>query len=163
MRPMDPNAEAFAARGKTWDICLVCRSAYALDHLVIVKPVPICRSCAAEREAAGGIPVSELERVTAVLLPDVAATTGRAHDRLIGEAALRRWLCTNEPGWEYVEGVAEDVQQDFHDLRLDTTWPTCPHHANHPLWLEDGWWCCNALNERVARLGQLAQSTRREV
>ena len=40
---------------------------------------------------------------------------------------------------------------------VDTTWPTCPHHPNHPLWHSDGWWRCERITEPVARLGELSK------
>ena len=33
--------------------------------------------------------------------------------------------------------VAEEVQQWLHDTFLDPTWPACPEHRRHPLWLSD--------------------------
>jgi hypothetical protein len=42
----------------------------------------------------------------------------------------------------YVEKVVEDVQQRLHDEFIDTTWPACPEHPNHPLDFTDGAWRC---------------------
>jgi hypothetical protein len=33
-----------------------------------------------------------------------------------------------------VEAV-EDLEQRLHDTFVDTTWPACPRHRQHPLWL----------------------------
>ena len=54
------------------------------------------------------------------------------------------------------ERLVEDVQQDFHDLFVDVTWPACPRHPNHPLWYRDGAWWCETDGVAVARLGELA-------
>lgn len=47
------------------------------------------------------------------------------------------------------------MQQEFHDTFVDTTWPHCPAHPNHPLWLEDGAWRCSELGKPAAKLGDL--------
>lgn len=55
--------------------------------------------------------------------------------------------------------VAEEVQQWLHDTFLDTTWPACPEHGTHPLWLEgesEPAWTCPATGRRFSALGQLA-------
>jgi hypothetical protein len=55
--------------------------------------------------------------------------------------------------------VAEEVQQWLHDTFLDTTWPACPEHGSHPLWLEDESepaWTCPATRRRFSALGQLS-------
>ena len=36
----------------------------------------------------------------------------------------------------YVLVVAEQVQQWLHDTHQHTTWPPCPRHPRHPLWLD---------------------------
>lgn len=35
----------------------------------------------------------------------------------------------------FVARVLEETQQWLHDTFVDTTWPRCPEHGNHPLWL----------------------------
>src|SRR5262245_22627679 len=55
----------------------------------------------------------------------------------------------------YIDKVVEEVQQEIHDLFIDTTWPTCPFHPNHPLWLGNGYWVCAQNGVRVAPLGGL--------
>jgi hypothetical protein len=45
-----------------------------------------------------------------------------------------------------VEAV-EDLRQRLHDTFVDTTWPACPRHRQHPLWLGEHdrggtAWCC---------------------
>lgn len=59
---------------------------------------------------------------------------------------------------EYLAKVAEEIQQEFHDGFVDITWPKCPLHQRHPLWLHDGYWTCEQLGVRLARLGELRAS-----
>jgi len=61
-----------------------------------------------------------------------------------------------DPVAAYVDGVVDDVQQYFHAALVDTTWPACPHHPNHPLWFSDGWWRCERIEQPIVRLGSLA-------
>ena len=58
--------------------------------------------------------------------------------------------------------LAEDVQQQFHDDRVDTTWPPCPTHPHHPLRLSDrlpALWTCLATGGALCALGDLASVT----
>jgi hypothetical protein len=58
----------------------------------------------------------------------------------------------------YDREVVDQFQQSVHDQHLDTTWPACPRHPNHPLWYgEDSQsWCCPLDGAAVAPLGGLA-------
>lgn len=29
-----------------------------------------------------------------------------------------------------------NLQQDLHDTFVDTSWPTCPEHGLHPMWVD---------------------------
>jgi hypothetical protein len=93
-----------------------------------------------------------------LLRTDVDVTVGRGHDETIGEAivaaAARRRLYVGDPA-RYVDEVVNDVQQHIHDTFVDTTWPACPYHPNHPLWFSDGWWRCERITDPVAGLGEL--------
>ena len=53
--------------------------------------------------------------------------------------------------------VVDDFQQLVHDENLDTTWPACPRHPNHPLNYERAVdsWCCPLNGAAMARLGEL--------
>ena len=100
-------------------------------------------------------------RVVALVLHDVQVTLGAGQeDAVKREAAMRREFF-NDPGSisvnlaEYLTNVAEKVQQYFHDCFVDSTWPECPFHRRHPLWLHDGNWVCEQLHTRIARLGDL--------
>lgn len=100
------------------------------------------------------MPVSALdeETVTRLLMKDVAATLGSSHrDHIRSTASDHRRLADHYG--DFVDRVVNDVQQFFHDTRIDTTWPACPSHSNHPMWFEAGWW--RADGEPVAPLGGL--------
>ena len=61
---------------------------------------------------------------------------------------------------DLVVQAAEDVQQLLHDTVVDTTWPACPRHRRHPLWLgEDDAgglaWRCPRDDAAIAPLGAL--------
>ena len=92
-----------------------------------------------------------LGRATGALKSDVAATLGAGLEADVDHFA--------EHGRSFVEDDAftqwlvDEVQQHFHDTFVDTTWPTCPRHPNHPLWFRDDCWWCG--EERIAKFGQL--------
>lgn len=96
-----------------------------------------------------------------MLAHDVLATLGGGHEEFIrNEASMYREMVNSPDAGEfdldgYICGVVEHVQQSFHDDFLDTTWPECPTHSRHPLWLHDGYWVCEQSLVRVARIGEL--------
>jgi hypothetical protein len=92
--------------------------------------------------------------VVARLSRDVATTIGAGHEARIRRAAAHVRPFRNEVD-TYIAKVVEDVQQEFHDLFIDTSWPACPLHHRHPLWLRDGQWTCAESRVPVAPLGQL--------
>jgi hypothetical protein len=51
------------------------------------------------------------------------------------------------------------VQQYFHDVYISPTWPDCPRHLNHPMWVGshiDGLhWCCERDGDEIAKVGEL--------
>ena len=89
-----------------------------------------------------------------LLTQDVASTTGPGFENFVVESASRHRLFIDDVV-EYQQRVIDDVQQRFHDEFVDTTWPTCPRHPNHPLWCSGGWWRCAKTGEAVAALGAL--------
>lgn len=106
--------------------------------------------------------VSEAEEQRAVQLiaADVAATLGSEHeDEIRRQAALVRTWWYDRPS--YVARVAEGVQQYLHDCFIDITWPQCPRHPNHPLWLHDGMWQCERDGVAISPLGGLGEVTAR--
>ena len=92
-------------------------------------------------------------QVVRKLIDDLRATIGAGYDHYAVNNAgrLRR---TYDDVDSYVDRVVSDTQQDLHDDYIDTVWPKCPRHS-HPLWLHDGWWCCERDGWRVAALGEL--------
>jgi hypothetical protein len=140
-------------------LCALCGGFFCSDHLVVKKGVATCESCAVEREqreASGRVSGEDEARVVSLLRADVQATIGPGHDEAIIEAAARRRLYADVPA-QYVGDVVDDVQQYFHDAFVDTTWPACPDHPNHPLWFSDGWWHCERIADPVAPLGGLSK------
>jgi len=97
---------------------------------------------------------ADQQRIVELLLADLHATIGSGHDQLVLQNAspLREFI--DEPG-QYIERVVEGTQQDIHDLFIDTTWPQCPRHHRHPLWLHAGSWWCEKDGIRVATVGGL--------
>lgn len=93
-------------------------------------------------------------RVVRLLNQDVAATIGPGYEGSIRYAAANVRSFRDDPD-DYVDKVVEDVQQEFHDLFVDTTWPACPFHPNHPLWLHNKQWVCGQTQTPVAPLGGL--------
>lgn len=110
-------------------------------------------------------------QATSLLANDLVATLGWS--RVVAEEFAGReaeaqgdpcfwWMWDELPADRY-EGymlrVAEEVQQHLHDTFTDTSWPPCPMHPNHPLWLEEEdvplVWRCPKSGAGVAPLGQL--------
>jgi hypothetical protein len=90
--------------------------------------------------------------VIALLERDVEATLGHGHGDVIRKETQNSRKYVTDPAY-YVDKVVEDVQQYFHDCRIDITWPACPRHPNHPMWFENGMWTADG--KPVAKLGEL--------
>ena len=75
--------------------------------------------------------ISELARQLAMLEQDIAGTIGDSYRHEVGSVAENARGFASAEG--FLERVVEDVQQIFMDAFVDTTWPSCPHHPNHPL------------------------------
>lgn len=141
-----------------WGLCALCGGLFCSEHLLAKKGVATCESCAVDRErreASSGVSEADEERGVALLRADVEATIGPGHNEAIVEAAARGRLHAGDPSG-YIDKLVEDVQQYFHDTFVDTAWPSCPNHPNHPLWFSDGWWRCERVEEPIARLGTLS-------
>ena len=102
------------------------------------------------------MPVSESDRarIVRLLLLDVEATIGPDYETVVLDNAMNVASFTDDPV-RYRDKVLEDVQQHFHDSFVDVTWPTCPRHSNHPLWLRGDSWYCAQDDEAIAELGEL--------
>ena len=100
-------------------------------------------------------------RAAELLTRDVLSTLGPAHRGVVAERAASLQEFWPEEADEALDAslveyrLAEEVQEHFHDLYIDTTWPACPRHPNHPLWCEDGAWWCARDRLAIARLGAL--------
>jgi hypothetical protein len=100
------------------------------------------------------ISVQDAAKVAALLAQDVVSTLGPRHVPIVTAAANNHRQFVGDYDL-YVDSVVAGVQQDVHCGFIDTTWPLCPRHPNHPLWLHDGSWCCEQDGVAVARLGEL--------
>lgn len=85
---------------------------------------------------------------------DVESTLGARYTDAVDTHA-RRLLPFDWPAHAFADRLTEDVQQEIHGTFIDTTWPHCPAHPNHPLWLDDGVWRCNASGKAFAAFGDL--------
>jgi hypothetical protein len=111
------------------------------------------------------MPVSdnELEQAVALIARDLAATLGwrpRQAMAFAEQAAVVSADWWDRPG-DYALHLAEDVQQQLHDTFVDTTWPACPLHQRHPLWLEHDRvvWRCTQTGRVIAPLGSLSATS----
>ena len=89
-----------------------------------------------------------------LLKRDVSSTVGPKYERLVDRNASRLLPFQSSDNL-FASKVVEDVQQELHDTFVDTTWPHCPAHPNHPLWFEDEAWRCTSGGAFVAALGDL--------
>src|SRR5205809_299404 len=85
---------------------------------------------------------------------DLRATGHASHVAMV-DAAARNVAELDMATEDVLEKVVSDVQQRMHDEFVDTTWPRCPLHANHPLWYEGGAWRCPSTKAARAELGEL--------
>ena len=92
------------------------------------------------------------DRVVELLGRDVTATLGAMHLDAVRSAAGSLRQFTDDPA-RYVDRVVEDFQQYVHDCFIDTSWPACPVHPNHPMWFQGGWWVADG--HPIAKLGEL--------
>lgn len=122
-------------------------------------------------------PSFDADRVPRLLEQDVARTLGghhlemvRVHVANVHMLALA-WMKPDEDGnatsvahaqASFDQKVVDDVQQAFHDTWVDTTWPSCPRHPNHPLSFHDDAWWCEADNMPIAKLGELGASHQKD-
>ena len=98
------------------------------------------------------------EDVIDLIAPDLVATLGWTVDQAREVVATAGSVYEQDPELMAFQ-VAEKVQQWLHDSFLDTSWPPCPSHRNHPLWLAEEpsfTWHCPRDAIAVAPLGQLS-------
>jgi hypothetical protein len=92
-----------------------------------------------------------------LIAPDLVATLGWTVDQARQVVATAGTVYEQDPEFVAFQ-VAEEVQQWLHDSFLDTSWPPCPSHRHHPLWLAEEppfTWHCPRDATAVAPLGQL--------
>lgn len=97
------------------------------------------------------------DEVLRPVVADLTATLGWSREQ--AEEFVLRNACSYGPEVPRVVLVAESVQQDLHDDRVDTSWPACPEHPSHPLWLSGtlpAIWACPSTGKPVCALGELA-------
>ena len=142
-------------------VCIICSNLFCRRHLVIRNSVANCAACEdvrQRRETNGPITQADADRVIRLLQHDLAETVGPGHDGVVAEAVARIRLFSDDPA-DFQQRVVDDVQQHLHDTHVDTSWPACPEHANHPLWYSDGWWQCERSGRRAAPFGELPGRT----
>jgi hypothetical protein len=105
------------------------------------------------------VDAAHVEVTTAALLADVKAVFGKdaAAEWVVEANAVAILEFVDEDDW-FTLKLVDDVQQFFHDRFIDTTWPACPEHANHPLELTVGppiAWRCPRSNRPLCALGEL--------
>lgn len=141
-------------------VCVICFQVFCSRHVFIRDGVANCAACEEtrrRREQQGPISQEAAHRVARLLERDLAETIGPGHESAVEEAVTRIRLFADDPT-EFEQRVVDDVQQRLHDTFVDTSWPACPEHPNHPLWYSDGWWICERSGRRAAPLGGLRRA-----
>ena len=140
----------------TWGgFCIVCHQVFCRRHVLIRHGVSNCAACdVARRSREDLISEADADRVLRLLVHDLVDTIGRGQEPVVEEAVARIRIFTDDPA-DFEQRVVNDVQQCLHDAFVDTSWPACPEHPNHPLWYSEGWWRCERSGTRVAPLGEL--------
>ncbi len=102
-------------------------------------------------------------RIAEALLHDIAATLAPAHASALASEVqqhaidlARQYDWTQRERGAFAAELVDDVQQRIHDEFLDVSWPRCPLHPHHPLWLDAGQWRCTRDNVCIAALGALS-------
>jgi hypothetical protein len=100
-----------------------------------------------------------MEEARAAVLRDLE---GRHEDVVDACVTERRWWLEQWPdGEQYLTCLlAQDVQEGLQPL--DPTWPLCPEHRDHRLYVEpdlgtDPFWVCEVSGLPVAAVGSLRQ------
>jgi len=103
-----------------------------------------------------------MDAVVALVAADLRGTLSWTEDRAWTFVQLEadvQATYVDDAGW-LAWHLTENIQQRLHDEFIDTTWPACPIHHRHPLWLneEDGgpwFWRCLETGQAIAPLGGL--------
>lgn len=97
------------------------------------------------------------DEVLRPLVADLTATLGWSQE--LAEEFVRENACSWESGVPRLVVLAENVQKHVHDGWVDTSWPACPEHQSHPMWLSRTLppiWTCPSTGKTVCALGELA-------
>ena len=141
-------------------VCIICSRAFCSRHVIVRESVANCSTCdetRRHREQNGPISQADADRLARLLAQDLLETIGRGHESAVEESVARIRLFADDPE-NFEQRVVDDVQQWLHDTFVDTSWPACPEHPNHPLWYSDGWWKCERSGRRAASLGGLRRA-----
>ena len=141
------------------DGCLLCAHMFCREHLISRQGLATCAECLKERErleSESVVSEADRDRIVQLIGRDVLATLGDGFDDIISEEAsrLRLFACDRSA---YEDEVVHAIQHDIHNAFVDTAWPACPHHPNHPLGCSGGWWRCDRLHRAVAPIGELSR------
>lgn len=86
-------------------------------------------------------------------LPSETAEALARREAVAAAQVMSEW--DDDVSWpQFLTRVVEETQQWLHDTFLDTTWPKCPEHGNHPLWVNDEEnpaWACASRTPRSAQ------------
>lgn len=143
-------------------LCIACMQVFCRRHVVIRNGVANCAACERirlEKEESGPVSQDDADRVSRLLRTDLAGTIGNGHEAVVEEAVARIRLFAHDAVY-FEQQVVDEVQQYLHDSFVDTSWPRCPEHPNHPLWYSGGWWQCERSGMRAAPLGGLGARRR---
>jgi hypothetical protein len=66
------------------------------------------------------------------LCRDLLETIGCGHESAVEETISRIRMFADDPA-DFEHRVVDDLQRFLHDTFVDTSWPACPDHPNHPL------------------------------
>jgi len=103
----------------------------------------------------------EIAKMLELLARDFASTRVAKHLDALPDSVeeVREWYDGLEDTDidSLTQHLVDDTQQDLMDSFLDTTWPACPRHPNHPLWFHDEAWYCERDREPLAPLGGLRE------
>jgi hypothetical protein len=124
------------------------------------------------------IPDVDTHRIPRLLADDILGTLGEQYLGLLRETVKAAYVLVTEaithptigaaPEFrddqtaqaDFDRKVIDEFQQRIHDERIDTAWPACPRHSNHPLAFdhEHKVWRCPTDSIRTFPLGRLADA-----
>lgn len=105
----------------------------------------------------------DLDGVYRLVLQD-AATAPNPRGEV--DSLLRKWRAEQEnnrtPRWLVGIWLMDRLIRHVHEQRWSTTWPTCPLHGSHPIWLHSPYlptamWTCRKGDVPLGRLGALRE------